>query len=180
MSKYIKIGFFLSHLFIVVLVIGSLIVIDGIMKQEWDRILNISLYSLGLVVLLFLLNFFTIKLFSTLGTEQLEFIEAEDMDSEVANSALAYILPFVSLSIDIHGLAIAFITFGIIIITFFITNMIYLNPFLYFMGYRVYKVKAQSGISYKLISKRKYKLILEEILPIEIFNGLYFNKQPKK
>jgi len=48
------------------------------------------------------------------------------------------------------------------------------------MGYRVYKVKAQSGISYKLISKRKYKLILEEILPIEIFNGLYFNKQPKK
>ena len=61
----------------------------------------------------------------------------------------------------------------IIIIMLLWTKAIFVNPIVYFLGYRYYSIQAESGMTYTLLSNQKRFNPKEVGAVIELFDEIY-------
>lgn len=74
--------------------------------------------------------------------------------TEVMGYVAAYLIPFVGFTLgDLRQDVALIIFFGVLAYLYVSTNMLHINPMLYFLGYRVYEVTFENGRSQHLITK---------------------------
>jgi hypothetical protein len=83
--------------------------------------------------------------------------QIEDRGEDIGNYLVAYLLPFLAVPEPSVGDSVAYIGFLLIAGLIYIrSDLVYVNPLLYVLGFRVSKVSTVQGYSGILISKRRY------------------------
>ncbi len=104
---------------------------------------------------------------------QINVLNASSKDTELMGSLTAYLLPMLTLVVeDVNNIAL--ICFLVIIaIMLFITKAVYINPIIFFIGYKYYSIQTSSGMTYTLITRQKRFNPTAVKAVIEIFPEIY-------
>jgi len=174
MGKLMKVVWAIISIVPILLVFAVLCLIDYLTSQLlfkscWWAISFFASCGLFFIVLVFVVKWAKSKL----ELHELKVIEAEPKDSELAAGLISYLLPLVTLSLnDINIYVFAAMMFILILLLIF-TRIISFNPLMYFLGYRYYKVKINSGMVYTVLSRRKKYNYNSSKGYVEIFQEIY-------
>lgn len=172
MSKLIKIIWSLCSLAPFLFVLSIVYGIDFFSKKELTSSLWPSIIFIGLVVLSFVL----IKLLLWLSRKKLEptHFPIKEIESKDQTAALTLISYLITIStVNQITMPAFYAMIGIVLIMLITTKIVFINPLLYFFGYRYYKIKAQSGVFYTIISKTKRVNPDKIDNMVEIFSEIY-------
>lgn len=143
-------------------------------QQNYNNALRSLLVSLAFIVMAYVITFigknkcisYTIKVTGVQDDSKALFVYV-----------VSYILPFVTLvvkNININNtMLFAFITLIMIIVYF--TNMRFVNPLLFIIGYRFYLVSIENGVDNLLISKKNYRNSNNITRATRLFEGILIN-----
>lgn len=173
MNKIIKLLWLITSYALLYLVCGIALLINGIVNKfsliaqiGWVLIAITFLSIIGCVIVVLLAK-------KKLSRTKMNIVEASSKDGDMLANTLAYLSPMITLSFEnvnywmLGGLVV------VIVVLTMITRAAIMNPLLYLMKYKYYTIKAKSGISYTLISKKR-RLNLNNVGDlIEIFDEVY-------
>lgn len=174
MSKLIKILWTVISYAPLMLVCGIALFIDSLTaKQVTGKIwIGCLVFGIGLLCVLaccWLLAFAK----KHLSKSMLSVVSASPGDTNSLSSMIAYLLPVVTLSITDVNLWVLCAMIVLIILMLLWTKAIFINPIVYFWGYRYYEVQVSSGMSYTLLSRKKRFNPKEVGAVIELFDEIY-------
>lgn len=174
MGKLMKIIWAIISVVPILFVFTVLCFIDFLTSQLLFKSYWWSVLIFVACILLFIILIIVIKWAKKhLERHELKIIEAEPKDSELAVGLISYLLPLVTLSLnDINIYVFAAMMFVLILLLIF-TRIISFNPLMYFLGYRYYKVKLNSGMVYTVLSRRKKYNYNSSKGYVEIFQEIY-------
>mgnify|MGYP003496444062 CR=1 FL=1 len=145
------------------------------MKYKFDT-KEIIIFFLILILLYSMLTFRNLFNIKTGTTVSIEVLEVKNISIDYVNSYLSlYIFPFFSITdLEIFNFCIIFIIILLGAYICYKNDIIYINPCLNFIGYRIYnvKVKFQSGAikeSILITKKERYDILgkLENLYKLE-------------
>ncbi|MBU1598430.1 MAG: hypothetical protein KKE98_08365 [Nanoarchaeota archaeon] len=143
-KEYVKIFLFLSSYAPLFLILG--------IKNYFSIPLVIIMIALILISLLFLV--YVTKKASKMSGDYKSIVDAKDKSHQYLEYIIAYIIPFLGFNpnnvADMIALIIVFIIIGILYIR---SDLIYMNPVLNFLGYKMFKVTLAEG-NLMVISKK--------------------------
>ena len=174
MSKLIKILWTVISYAPLMLVCGIALFIDSLTaKQVTGKIwIGCLVFGIGLLCVLaccWLLAFAK----KHLSKSMLSVVSATPGDTNSLSSMIAYLLPVVTLSITDVNLWVLCAMIVLIILMLLWTKAIFINPIVYFWGYRYYEVQVSSGMYYTLLSRKKRFNPKEVGAVIELFDEIY-------
>lgn len=180
MSKFMKLIWSCISLTPLFIVLALVFLADWLWKKTFLYsnvcfIICLSLVFVLIIAFVFIMNHVIKHLEKiSFGIE-----EIKSRDDTIASGMLTYLLPLVTISFaEINWVAFM----GLIIvmaILISITRVVLFNPLLYFLGYKYYSIKAESGVKYTLITKnRKFKKGEQKSL-IELFDNIYIEVKDK-
>lgn len=180
MSKVMKFIWSCISLTPLFIVLGLVFLSDWLWKQTFSYSKVCFIICLSIAIVLILL-FVLIMTFIIKHLDKISFgiEEIENKDDTVASGMLTYLLPLVTISFA----EINWVAFGgliiVMVILLFITRIALFNPLLYFLGYKYYSIKAESGVKYTLITKAKKFKKGESKSFVELFDNLYLEVKDK-
>lgn len=173
MNKLCKIFWLLFSYAPLYFICSIVCIIEGVVRQKsWLWITGICLLVLTIVSIIGCIVLIKIAK-GNIPPIKYKIIEASTKDSEMLANTLAYLIPMITLTLDsVNYWMLIGLVFIIIVLTT-MTRAVILNPVLYLFKYRYYTIKADSGMCYTLITRKK-RLDPSEIGNlIEIFDEIY-------
>lgn len=169
-SVPIRVMLFLSSYFPLVLIFCVLL---WGMWPLWAILLLGSLGLASLLVTLLYLQFMR-------GTVTPRLAKVKDFsrrDADVMGYIASYLVPFVSFSLASVQQAIALLVFfGVLLLIYVRSNMIYINPMLNIAGYRLYEIEIEQGDFPRFyIARRRLKRV-QEIRFVQISDEIFLEK----
>lgn len=166
-----KLIYYLSALAPLLIIIAVVLLYEKIVI--W---LGIIFIIVGIVLILY------IKILIQQCKKQIAVIQitAEDIcpnDVWVLNYIVAYLLPFSSFILPDINLIIFIIIAIVIILTVLIIKQTVPNPIFYIYRYHFYSVKADTGISYMIASKRNLRNIKQLKTVVRVFEYLLIDME---
>jgi len=139
-----------------------LIIIFSIRCFDINRVLSISGFIVSLV--LFLILVYIMFVLRKLSVVNLTVKKVSVKSSDLLAYMFSYILPFLGLHLDNPLEVISVIIFfSMLAIVYVNSNMIYINPMLSILGYRIYEVTDANDNVYVLITKQKSIIVGTEL-----------------
>ena len=174
MSKLVKIFWTITSYAPLLFVCGIALFIDSLTsKQTTDQVwIGCTILGIGLLCIPICLGI--VKLAQkNIAQSKLKVCSAASGDNNSLTSMIAYLFPVVTLSIADVNIWVLLAMVVIIVLMMLWTKAIFVNPLLYFFGYRYFEIQAESGMTYTLLSKQKRFNPKQEIKVIEIFDEIY-------
>lgn len=173
MNKLCKIFWLFCSYAPLYFICGIVCVIEGTTcKTSWLWITGIGLFLLTIVSIIGCVGLIKIAK-GDISPVKYKIIEASTKDSEMLANTLAYLIPMITLTLDSVNYWMLIGLVVVIIILTLMTRAVILNPILYLFKYRYYTIKADSGMCYTLITKKKRLNPSEIGNLIEIFDEIY-------
>lgn len=174
MSKLVKIFWTITSYAPLLFVCGIALFIDSLTsKQITDHVwIGCVVLGVGLLCIPFCLVIIILAK-KNITQSKLKICSAAPGDNNSLSSMIAYLLPVVTLSIAEVNIWVLLAMVVIIVLMLLWTKAIFVNPLLYFFGYRYFEIQAESGMTYTLLSKQKRFNPKQEKTVIEIFDEIY-------
>lgn len=174
MSKPIKILWTVISYAPLMLVCGIAVFIDSLTtKQVTEKVwVGCLVFGIG-IICIFVCRVLLAFAKKHLPQRKLSVISASPGDTNSLSSMIAYLLPVVTLSITDVNLWVLCAMIALIILMLLWTKAIFVNPIVYFWGYRYYDIQVSSGMSYILLSRKKRFNPKEVGAVIELFDEIY-------
>lgn len=153
---------------------GIALLIDSLTNKQISESVY---YGLGLIILslscipvcFIILD----KAKKAISTTELKVNTAESGDANALSSMIAYLFPLVTLTVAEINVWIFWALIVVIVLMLLWTKAIFINPLVYFGQYRYYKVQADSGVTYTLLSKQRRFNPKNVKKVIELFEEIY-------
>lgn len=169
-SVPIRVMLFFSSYFPLVLIFCALL---WGMWPLWAILLLGGLGLASLVVTLFYLEYMR----RTVPARPAKIKNFTRRDADVMSYIASYLIPFVSFSLASVQQAIALIVFfGVLLIIYVRSNMIYINPMLNIAGYRLYEIEIEQGEFPRFYIARQRLKRTQDIRFIQISDEIYLEK----
>ncbi len=146
--------------------------------QYWNKQDVIALTSLG-VCLFGLLSLIAILWSSVRDVEATRdrVVQSRLRGDEVMGYIAGYLLPFLATNLaDIRQLISAVIFLGVLGFLYVTTDMLYINPTLYLIGYRVYEVTLESKGVHPIISRKRPRQG-DAVQVVRLARGIFIAKE---
>lgn len=131
----VRIGLFLS----------SYALLFAILALRFER-LELRLGSGALALLGIAAGLWIIRAENAKGPAAYTVVSSDDQGAEAASYMASYLLPFVSLAEPSLADVVGYLTFGLVAaLVYTQSEMIRVNPLLYLMGRRIYRIKTETG-----------------------------------
>lgn len=174
MNRFSKILWTITSYAPLMLVCGIALLIDSLTTKQitshiWIGCIALVMGVICIPICAKIISSAKIKL----PKSRLQVMSAAPGDTSSLSSVIAYLLPVVTLSIADVNIWVLGAMIVIIIIMLLWTKAIFVNPIVYFLGYRYYSIQAESGMTYTLLSNQKRFNPKEVGAVIELFDEIY-------
>ena len=135
-----------------------------------------TLLALGIASLLVLWLYFQ-RARHRMYVEQKKVTRVERRDTEVMSYIATYLIPFLSFTLNTWQQVTALVLFIVVLMVVYVhSNMIYINPVLNIVGYRLHEVEVENGTQAHFYIARKRVVPNENIRFVRLSDDIYLEK----
>ena len=133
-----------------------------------------TLFAFGAASLLVTSLYFRHALRGGLYAEHKKVTSIERRDTEAMSYIATYLIPFVSFQLASWQQLMALLLFIVVLLIIYVnSNMIYINPMLNIVGYRLYEVEVEQSKQSHFYIARKRVILNEEIHFVRLSDDIY-------
>ena len=134
---------------------APLFLIMAVKYGSLHRYFALSMVLVGAISVLLLL--FYLKQSATLAVDRVVVEKISGKDTEAMSYIVTYLIPFLDIKLDEVSSSVSLLLLFVVIAVLYVhSNLIYINPTLNLLGYHLFEIELEDGMTSALLSERRF------------------------